>query len=181
LQSYKKAFSQRSFHDGWERLHIAYRARQRRTVSTLPGHASQADATGFRHLWKLTTCELKRAQTHSTLLIRNANERVAQFLLEMVSRESNATKIDLPMSRQDIADYLGLTVETVSRVLGGFEAADVIARPTARHVVVRDRAKLKRFDRVSNPPRPPVRLNAAHVRYIQSLPTRCRLMSAVPQ
>jgi hypothetical protein len=123
----------------------------------LPGHASQADATGFRHLWKLTTCELKRAQTHSTLLIRNANERVAQFLLEMVSRESNATKIDLPMSRQDIADYLGLTVETVSRVLGGFEAADVIARPTARHVVVRDRAKLKRFDRVSNPPRPPVR------------------------
>jgi len=91
------------------------------------------------------------------LLIRNANERVAQFLLEMVSRESNATKIDLPMSRQDIADYLGLTVETVSRVLGGFEAADVIARPTARHVVVRDRAKLKRFDRVSNPPRPPVR------------------------
>ena len=61
------------------------------------------------------------------------------------------------------ADYLGLTVETVSRVLGGFEAADVIARPTARHVVVRDRAKLKRFDRVANPPRPPVRLNAAHV------------------
>ena len=48
------------------------------------------------------------------------------------------------MSRLDIADYLGLTIETVSRVLGDLEAANIIARPTARHVVLRDRAKLNR-------------------------------------
>ena len=47
------------------------------------------------------------------------------------------------MSRLDIADYLGLTVETVSRVLGDLEAANIIARPTARHVVLCDRDKLR--------------------------------------
>ena len=46
------------------------------------------------------------------------------------------------MARLDIADYLGLTVETVSRVLGDLEVANIIARLTARHVVLRDRGKL---------------------------------------
>ncbi len=96
-------------------------------------------------LMELLACELKRAQTHATLLIMNANERVAEFLLEMASREPNTTDIYLPMSRLDIADYLGLTIETVARVLGAFEAAAVIARPTARHVVLRNRAKLNRI------------------------------------
>jgi CRP/FNR family nitrogen fixation transcriptional regulator len=95
-----------------------------------------------RRLWTLTACELKRAQTHATLLILNANERVAGFLLEMASREPNATKIDLPMSRRDIADYLGLTIETVARVLGNLEEADAIERSTARHMTLRNRAKL---------------------------------------
>ena len=93
-------------------------------------------------LLELTACELKRAQTHATLLILNAKERVAEFLLEMASRNPKETKIELPMSRLDIADYLGLTIETVSRVLGDLEAASIIARPTARHVVLRDRGKL---------------------------------------
>jgi CRP/FNR family nitrogen fixation transcriptional regulator len=95
-----------------------------------------------RRLWALTACELKRAQTHATLLILNANERVAGFLLEMASRGPNATKIDLPMSRRDIADYLGLTIETVARVLGNLEEADAIERSTARHMMLRNRAKL---------------------------------------
>lgn len=98
-----------------------------------------------QRLWTLTACELKRAQAQATLLILNANERVAQFLLEMGSRQSNATKVDLPMSRRDIADYLGLTIETVSRALANLEAADAIERSTARHMVLRDRAKLDRF------------------------------------
>ena len=93
-------------------------------------------------LLELTACELKRAQTHATLLIMSAKERVAEFLLEMASRKPKTTYIDLPMSRQDIADYLGLTMETVSRVLSDFEAANIIARPAARHLVLRDRGKL---------------------------------------
>ena len=93
---------------------------------------------------QLTACELKRAQTHATLLIMNAKERVAEFLLEMASHKPKGTEIELPMSRLDIADYLGLTIETVSRVLSDFEAANIIALPTARNVVLCDRAKLYR-------------------------------------
>ena len=90
-------------------------------------------------LLELTTCELKRAQAHTTLLIMKASERVAEFLLEMGARAPKVVEIE---PRQDIADYLGLTIETVSRVLGDFEAADIIARPTIRHVVVLNRRKL---------------------------------------
>ena len=97
-----------------------------------------------QRLLELTACELKRAQIHATLLIMNAKERVAEFLLEMASRKPKGTKIELPMSRLDIADYLGLTIETVSRVLSDLEAANIIARPTARNVVLCDRAKLYR-------------------------------------
>jgi CRP/FNR family nitrogen fixation transcriptional regulator len=94
-------------------------------------------------LSELLPCELKRAQTHSTLLILNAKERVAKFLLEMASRNPKSTKLELPMSRLDIADYLGLTIETVSRVLRKFEDAAAIARPSARDVVLRDRGQLR--------------------------------------
>ena len=103
---------------------------------------AEHDTEIARRLLELTACELKRAQTQATLLIMNAKERVAEFLLEMALRKPKTSDIDLPMSRQDIADYLGLTIETVSRVLGDFEAANIIARPTARHVVLRDRGKL---------------------------------------
>jgi CRP/FNR family transcriptional regulator, nitrogen fixation regulation protein len=105
---------------------------------------AQHDAEVSRHLLNLTGNELKRTQAHVTLLIKSASERVAGFLLEMASR-AQATAIDLPMTRQDIADYLGLTIETVSRVLSDFEAVDVIIRPTVRRVVLRDRAALFRL------------------------------------
>ena len=59
-------------------------------------------------LWTLTTQELRRLQAHMLLLIRSAQERVACFLLEMAERTAEADVIDLPMSRHDIADYLGL-------------------------------------------------------------------------
>jgi CRP/FNR family transcriptional regulator, nitrogen fixation regulation protein len=53
--------------------------------------------------------------------------------------------IDLPMSRQDIADYLGLTIETVSRTLSAFERCATIALPTSRRIVLRNRAALNRM------------------------------------
>ena len=94
-----------------------------------------------RQLLNLTGDELKRVQTHVSLLIQTASERVAGFLLDMASR-TGTTDLELPMSRQDIGDYLGLTIETVSRVLGDFEAAAAIKRPTAHRVVLCDRAAL---------------------------------------
>ena len=53
---------------------------------------------------------------------------------------------ELPMSRQDIADYLGLTIETVSRTLTQLEAEAAIALPTSRRVVLRNRAALTRLN-----------------------------------
>jgi CRP/FNR family transcriptional regulator, nitrogen fixation regulation protein len=73
-----------------------------------------------RQLWMLTVQELQRVQQHSLALIKSAEERVAGFLLEMAGRNSAGAAVELPMSRQDIADYLGLTIETVSRTFSQF-------------------------------------------------------------
>lgn len=100
------------------------------------------DSSVARQLWGMTASELHRAQDHMLLLIKSAEERVGSFLLEMAARTPTANEIDLLMSRQDIADYLGLTIETVSRTLSRFEATGVIALPTSRHVVLRNRSAL---------------------------------------
>ena len=73
-------------------------------------------------------------------------ERVADFLLEMAARNPNASEVDLPMSRQDIADYLGLTIETVSRMVTQLERSGTIALATSRRVVLRKRAALSRMN-----------------------------------
>jgi CRP/FNR family nitrogen fixation transcriptional regulator len=74
-----------------------------------------------RRLWALTARELLRVQDHSLLLMKTAQERVASFLIEMVARLPAGSTVELPMSRRDIADYLGLTVETVCRALTQLE------------------------------------------------------------
>ena len=91
-------------------------------------------------------CELQRVRAHMLLLIKSAEERVACFLLEMAERLSTTEAVELPMSRQDIADYLGLTIETVSRTLTHLEAKAAIALPTSRRVVLRNRKALIRLD-----------------------------------
>jgi CRP/FNR family transcriptional regulator, nitrogen fixation regulation protein len=99
-----------------------------------------------RKLWAMTADELQRAQGHIMLLIKTAQERVAGFLLEMASRLLTGNEVDLPMSRQDIADYLGLTIETVSRTLTQLENAAAIAVPTSRRIVLRNRNALSRLN-----------------------------------
>jgi len=95
-----------------------------------------------QELWNMTARELQRAQDHIMLLVKTAQERVAGFLLEMSARLAASNKVDLPMSRQDIADYLGLTIETVSRTLTQLENAATIALPTSRCIVLRNRKAL---------------------------------------
>lgn len=99
-----------------------------------------------RQLWTLTSRELGRAQEHIMLLVKTAQERVASFLLEMAKRMPAGNAIELPMSRQDIADYLGLTIETVSRTLTHLENAAAIELPSSRRIVLRNRTALGRLN-----------------------------------
>jgi CRP-like cAMP-binding protein len=104
------------------------------------------DSEVARQMWQLTARELQRAQDHVLVLIKSAQERVAGFLLEMADRASEGEAVELPMSRQDIADYLGLTIETVSRTLTQLEKAATIELPTSRRIVLRNRSALTRLN-----------------------------------
>jgi len=115
---------------------------KRSSIMGLAG--SDAEIAG--QLWSMTAHELQRAQAHIMLLVKTARERVAGFLLEMANRQPTLNEIDLPMSRQDIADYLGLTMETVSRTLTQLEEAETIAVPKSRHILVRNRGALSSFN-----------------------------------
>jgi CRP/FNR family nitrogen fixation transcriptional regulator len=99
-----------------------------------------------KQLWTLTVRELRRVQEHSLVLIKSAEERVAGFLIEMAGRKPGAGVIELPMSRQDIADYLGLTIETVSRTFTQLAQSGTIALEGSRRVVFRNRAILNRLN-----------------------------------
>jgi CRP/FNR family nitrogen fixation transcriptional regulator len=101
-------------------------------------------ATSFQ-LQDLMRRELQLAQNHLLLLIKSAPERVASFLLEMAERTEPSEHVELPLSRRDIADYLGLTIETISRTVKRLEKDSIIALPTSRRVVLRNRVALKRL------------------------------------
>ena len=76
----------------------------------------------YEALLSMTTNSLQHVENHLLLLGRQtAQERVGAFLIEMNGRQTSADVINLPMTRRDIADYLGLTIETVSRVLSNFQ------------------------------------------------------------
>jgi CRP/FNR family transcriptional regulator, nitrogen fixation regulation protein len=99
-----------------------------------------------RQMWAATARELRRVQEHSLLLIKTAQERVASFLLEMAERVTADGLVELPMSRQDIADYLGLTIETVSRTLTQLEKTAAIGVPSSRRILLRNRSALRRLN-----------------------------------
>jgi CRP/FNR family nitrogen fixation transcriptional regulator len=99
-----------------------------------------------KQLWMLTVRELQRVQQHSLVLIKSAEERVAGFLLEMAARSAREAAVELPMSRQDIADYLGLTIETVSRTFTHFVQSGTIALETSRRIRFCNRATLNRLN-----------------------------------
>jgi len=107
-------------------------------------NAAAQDVSAARALLSLVARDLANAQHHALVLGRKgAGERVAAFLLQLADRGASHREIDLPMSRADIADYLALTIETVSRAFTQMERDHAIALPSSRHVVVRDRNALE--------------------------------------
>jgi CRP/FNR family nitrogen fixation transcriptional regulator len=97
-----------------------------------------------RRMCNMTLRSLAHAQTRLLLLGRmTAPERVASFLIELAERRDAQRALDVPMSRNDIADYLGLTVETVCRVLSAMKRDGAIAIPHPHRIEIGDREALE--------------------------------------
>jgi CRP/FNR family nitrogen fixation transcriptional regulator len=106
--------------------------------------SGEASAELDRMIWEATAHELDRTQDHLLMLGRKtASERVASFLRGVIQRTGGQG--DLPMTRQDIADYLGLTIETVSRMLSQLQSSAVVEFDALRHFRVRNPQALERL------------------------------------
>jgi CRP/FNR family transcriptional regulator len=106
-----------------------------------------ADHPELEHrLLSLASNELAAAQAQMLLLGRkSARERLASFILGFVDRRniSEGENMPLPMSRNDIADFLGLTIETVSRVFTSMRKERLISLPDKHSVLIEDIANLR--------------------------------------
>ena len=92
-----------------------------------------------------TRRELERAHAHMWMLgLKNAREKVVAFLGSRAPAPGGGL-CDLPMGRQDMADYLGLTLETVSRMLSQLQADEVVEFASARAFRIRNWAPLERI------------------------------------
>jgi CRP/FNR family nitrogen fixation transcriptional regulator len=110
---------------------------------------AQHDVKVAHNLLSMTTSNLRHAEDHMLLLGRKTSlERVAAFLIEMDRRSTAAGILALPMCRRDIADYLGLTLETVSRALSRLHDLGVLGfiGNNQRQIALLDREKLASLD-----------------------------------
>jgi CRP/FNR family transcriptional regulator, nitrogen fixation regulation protein len=110
---------------------------------------AESDVMVARNLLSMTTNNLRHAEDHMLLLGRKTSlERVAAFLIEMDKRSTAAGILALPMCRRDIADYLGLTLETVSRALSRLHALGILGfiGNNQRQIVLLDRDQLASLD-----------------------------------
>src|SRR3954464_11467843 len=118
---------------------------RRRSLQSAAGR----DVQVANNLLNLTASNLQHAEDHMLLLGRKtALERVATFLLEMDRRLTAANFIALPMCRRAIADYLGLTLETVSRALSHLHDRGILGflGPSQRQIMLLDRQRLAELD-----------------------------------
>jgi len=113
------------------------------------------DPAMVRNLLKMTTDNLQHVENHLLLLGRqSAKERVAAFLLEMNGRmKLTGAIMALPMTRRDISDYLGLTIETVSRVLHAYQRKGYlkVGGSLQREIIVLNPVGLAEADRINLP------------------------------
>jgi CRP-like cAMP-binding protein len=113
--------------------------------STLVARARTDQEVAF-WLSIVTSRELRRLQDHLLLLlIQYAPERVAAFLLTMADRLCAGNAVELRMSRRDIADDLGLTIETVSLSFSQIESTGAIELTSTRRIVLQNRSVLTRL------------------------------------
>lgn len=107
---------------------------------------ASADNGLARDLWRMSAEAFQRSQNHAMILARqSATERVVAFLLDYADRVGAENVIDLPMSRQDMADHLGLALHTVSRTLSHLQAEGLIQARSSRHVRLVRRDRLERI------------------------------------
>ncbi len=100
-----------------------------------------------KELLHMTSHELTLAQDRIGVLGKlNANQRMAAFILNISKQRARIgwqdNPISLPMVRQDIADYLGLTLETVSRELTKLKTSNLIKVLNSSQIYLRDKASL---------------------------------------
>ena len=113
---------------------VRVRIVKKQTLSAL----ALSDCKVAGRLLSLTARELARKQSLALLLSRTAQERLIGFIAEMAQHgSSKGDRIALPMTRQDIADYLGLTIETVSRILHDLERRGAIKIKGYNAIVLR--------------------------------------------
>jgi CRP/FNR family nitrogen fixation transcriptional regulator len=111
---------------------------KRRTLNSLANKS--ADVARF--LLDITGRELQRAQEMRLLLYLSASDRVGQFLLNLTKLNGGGRTVHLSMSRKDIADHLGLTIESVSRALTHLTAKCAISFDSHRQIRVNIRKSL---------------------------------------
>lgn len=87
---------------------------------------------------------LARSQNHLMVLgRRTANEKMAALLLDLSERQGDDRLVRLPMQRNDVADYLGITFETVSRILRTFKDQGIIRLRSISDIEILDYAALE--------------------------------------
>jgi CRP/FNR family nitrogen fixation transcriptional regulator len=107
--------------------------------------AAVRDTKIASYLLDAATNDLRHGQEHSLLLGRLATCRVATFLMDLSTKMGNPKYLKLPMTLLDIADHLGLKMETVSRTIAALEKSGSIARTSYRTLLLRNRASLARI------------------------------------
>lgn len=99
-----------------------------------------------RALWQMSVQAFQRSEDHAMILARQgATERVVAFLLDYADRLGTPEIVDLPMTRQDMGDHLGLTIHTVSRTLSHLQAEGLIEARSSRQVRLFRRDLLERI------------------------------------
>lgn len=123
--------------------HYSYSAKTITDANVQAIHQKCLSNELIQHLLSISCRELNAGQNHMMLLIiKDPKARLASFLVRMARRQNSQHHIDLPMSRRDIAGYLGLTPETICRALGYFRQAHIIAQPTSTELTVLDWCRL---------------------------------------
>jgi len=106
----------------------------------------QSEVDHAREMVAMLSRSLCAAQEHVAMLgHQGAKERVASFLLKLARGQGRRAgeSVELPIGRQDIADYLGLTIETTCRTLSDFKACHIITAPNRHQIVIRNMERME--------------------------------------